>query len=201
MAKGTALFDAFDRLSGREKLMVGGLLGAVFITAVVIVWMIVGAQISELEARNQQVKESLEQVMLHKDSYLLNKAKLDAHKKKLDTNKIKLVQLMEREGNKLGITIEDFREGKRWLTEKHRRMKKRDGAKKRKVIDLLEESQTVTIRRIGLENLSKFIAALESRPQPIKITKLSISTLSSDRQVLRQVKMTVSTYRNKEVEF
>ena len=41
------LFDSFDRLSTREKVLVGGLSGALVITAVVIIWMVIGGQIAE----------------------------------------------------------------------------------------------------------------------------------------------------------
>lgn len=201
MQKGMALFDAFDRLSSREKVMVSGLGGAFVLFAVALLWMIIGNQIDSLETRNRQLHETLAQIKIQKAPFLEAKARMDANKKRLDSNKLKLVRVMESEATKLGITIEDFKETKRWLTEKHRRVKKRgDSAKKRKVVDLLEESQTVTIRRIGLKQLAEFMEKLEAQREPVVVTRLSVHTLSSDRQVLREVRMTVSTYRNEEVE-
>ena len=44
------------------------------------------------------------------------------------------------------------------------------------------------------------MAELERRPQPIQTTELTVSTLSSDRQVLREAIIKVATYRYKEVE-
>ena len=61
-------------------------------------------------------------------------------------------------------------------------------------------SQAVTIRKVSLEQLSNFLAALEKNESPIRVTKMSIDTSAADRQQLRQVKLTVSTYRNEEVE-
>jgi hypothetical protein len=189
------MFEAFDRLSTREKLMVSGLVGAVLIAAVAAIWLIIGRQVSNLEERNRGLRDTLTSINEQKTNYLTQKRRMDAYQKLLDDNQVKLVQLMESQAQKFGITIEDFKENKRWLTEKHKKLKKADA----KVKDLLEESQTVTIRRVELDKLSGFISALESRKEPIKVTQLKIETLSSDRQILRQVQLTVSTYRNEEV--
>ncbi len=188
------MFEAFDRLSTREKLMVSGLVGAVVIAAIAAIWLIIGRQVSNLEERNRGLRETLASINEQKTNYLTQKRRMDAYQKLLDDNQVKLVQLMESQAQKFGITIEDFKENKRWLTEKHKKLKKPDA----KVKDLREESQTVTIRRVELDKLSGFISALESRKEPIKVTQLKIETLSSDRQILRQVQLTVSTYRNEE---
>lgn len=195
------LFDAFDRLSGREKIMVGGLVGAFFLTVLSIIWLVFSSQINALEERNQNARETMAEVMMLKDTYLAEKAKLDAKKSLLDNNKIRLVRLMENEAKKLGIEIDDFKEDKRYITENHRRARPQgDGdAPPPKIRDLVEVSQTVTMRRISLEQLSNFLAALQKRPEPVRVTDLNVSTLTSDRQVLRVVKVKVSTYRNEEV--
>ena len=44
------------------------------------------------------------------------------------------------------------------------------------------------------------MAELENRKEPIKTTELTINTLSSDRQVLREAILKAATYRYKEVE-
>ena len=88
----------------------------------------------------------------------------------------------------------------RFLTNRHRNLKRNDGAPEAKVRDLVEESQKVTLKRISLDQLANFMAELERRPQPIQTTELTISTLSSDRQVLREAIIKVATYRYKEVE-
>lgn len=196
-----SLFDAFDRLSGREKVMVGGLVGAFLLTVLTIIYLVFSSQISALEERNQNARETMAEVMTLKDAYLAQKAKLDAKKSLLDNNNVKLVRLMETEAKRLGIEIDDFKEDKRYVTENHRRARPQgDGdAPPPKIRDLVEVSQTVTMRRISLEQLSNFLAALQRRPEPIRVTDLNVSTLTSDRQVLRVVKVKVSTYRNEEV--
>jgi len=192
-------FDAFERLSTREKALVGGLATALLITALVLVWILVGRKLDTLEQRNDLMRTTLSDVQGAKDTYLRNKARLEAWQRQLDRNDIKLVQVMENEAKALGFEIEDYKEAKRILTENYRKVKKREGDKK-VVKDLVERSQTVTIRRISLQQLTDFLGRLEGRKEPIKVTKLNAQTLSSDRQLLREVSMTVATYRNEEVE-
>ncbi len=195
------LFDAFERLSSREKVLVVGLASAVFITVCAVLWLVVGKQISVLEQRNITLRENLAQVVTLKEGYLEQKAEFDAVDAKLKNNSIRLVRLMETEAGHQGITIEDFKEGKRFLTNKKSQFRKRSrGGEKRKVKELVEETQTVTMRRITLAQLTNFLAALENRREPVTVTKLMISTLNSDRQVLREIRMTVATYRYEEVE-
>ena len=195
------LFDAFERLSSREKILVAGLARALVITVCAILWLVVGNQITLLEQRNATLRENLAQVVTLKEGYLEQKAEFDAVDEKLKSNSIRLVRLMETEAGHQGITIEDFKEGKRFLTNKKSQFRKRSrGGEKRKVKELVEETQTVTIRRITLAQLTNFLAALENRKEPVTVTKLMISTLNSDRQVLREIRMTVATYRYEEVE-
>jgi len=193
-----SVFDAFDRLSAREKTMVGVLVGAMFLIGAVVVSMIIGTQIEALEQRNENTRDTLAQVMILKDDYLRQKKVLDAQKALLDDNDVKLVRLMEKEAANADFEIEDFKEGKRFITTKHRSLKKTPNRKS--VIDLVEESQTVTIRRISLAQLANFLAAIEARSEPVLSTRLTIDTLNSDRQVLRNIRLTVATYRNEEVQ-
>ena len=196
-----ALFDTFDRLSTREKIMVGGLLFALLAFLGGGAYIVIGGQIDDLEERNESIRGTLSQVHKLKAGFLQKKARLDAMRSKLENNPVRLVQLMETEAGHQGFEIENFKETKTFITNKHRQFRKRGKATKKKTVrDLVEESQRVTIRRISLEQLSNFMAALENRKEPVKVTGLVIDTLNSDRQVLRRVQLTVSTYRYEEVE-
>ena len=192
-------FDAFDRLSTREKIMVGGLIGAVMLTMVALVWLLVGKKLDTLAERNRNMVATLDKIDQQKADYIRSKARLAAYERQLDQNKVKLIKLMEDEASALEFEIEDFKESKRILTENYRRKRGRTGDKT-VVKDLVERSQTATIRRISLEQLTKFLGRLEGRREPIKVTQLNIKTNTADRQQLREIRMTVATYRNEEVE-
>lgn len=196
------MFEAFDRLSGREKVMVGGLVVGLVGTLLAVVWMVINRQIEELELANETTRETITQIQAAKQSYMADQEALADSKAQLEENNIKLVRVMEKEAKALGIRIQNFKEARRPLTENYRKNKKsgEDGAKKPKVKDLVEESQTVTLKKISLDQLSKFMRALEQNKAPVRVTKLSINTSLSNRQELREVKMTVATYRMEEVE-
>lgn len=199
----TTLLQSFERLSSREKALIGGLSAGVFLAIVAGVWFIIGSQISELEERNAAMAETLSQIVARKDKFLREKSRLDADRKRLEQNDIKLVKLMEDQAGAQGIQIEEFKEARRVLTENQHRRKKSDKDKEGggpKVKDLVEESQTVTIHNLSLDQLARFMAALEGHPEPVKITRLNVQTQQSDRSKIREVRMTVATYRMEEAE-
>ncbi len=199
-----AILESLEQLSLREKLMLGGLIAAFVGFAIFGVYWFVGKQTAALEERNANARETLAAIMEQKDAYLLDKAKIEANKKALDENKLRLVEEMEKEAAAQGFKIEDFKENKRYLTENYRRMKKREdaeaGTPKKKVKDLVEETQTVSIRQVTLKELAGFLSALEGRREPVRSRLLSITTSGQDRQKLREVRLTIATYRNEEVE-
>lgn len=197
------LIQSYERLSTREKALVGGLSGGVILTVIVAVGMFISSQIGELQDRNAAMADTLAQIVARKDKFLREKSHLDADRKRLEQNEVKLVKLMEDQAGAQGIQIEEFKEARRVLTENQRRRKKsndKDAPSGPKVKDLVEESQTVTIHNLTLDQLSKFMASLEGRAEPVKVTRLNVQTQQNDRTKLREVRMTVATYRMEETE-
>jgi hypothetical protein len=56
-------------------------------------------------------------------------------------------------------------------------------------------TQNVTIRNVKLKQLAAFLQELERQSSPIRVTSLEVRPLTSDRQTLRLVKLSVSTYK------
>ena len=201
VSKRSSLFDSFERLSTREKLLLGGFVGAIFLTAGVFLWLYVENQVNSQSENNDTIRSTLTQINTLNPDFLAQKAKLDAVRELLEKNPIRLVQLMEKEAKAQDIEIEDFKESTGFLTNNRRRLQKRsDESKPKTVKELKWESQSITIRRITLDQLTSFISNLENRREPVRVTRLKVSTLSSDRQKLREIRMTVATYRYEEVE-
>jgi hypothetical protein len=199
--KRNSVFDSFDRLSTREKVLVGGLGSALLITAVAVLWIYIGNQVSTQAELNESIRSSLEQINTLKPDFLAKKAKLDAVREILEKNPIRLVQLIEKEAKAQDIQIEDFKESSGFLTNNRRRFQKRsDDTKPKTVKELKWEAQSITIRRKSLDQLTSFMSNLENRPEPVRITRLTVSTLSSQREILREIRMTVATYRYVEVD-
>ena len=195
-----AWLEAFDRLSTREKALVGALAVSFIATLIGLMWFLVGKQLSRIEVQNQQIENGLVEFRKRKVEFLARKVKADAERARLEKNGIKLVQLMQREAEGQAISIQKFNKDTRFLTTRHRNLKRNENDATEKVRDLVEESQRVTLKRISLDQLAHFMAELENRNEPIKTTELTINTLSSDRQVLREAILKVATYRYKEVE-
>ena len=199
--KRNSVFDSFDRLSTREKVLVGGLGSALLVTAVAILWIFIGNQVAAQAEQNESIRSTLQQVNVLKPDFLVKKAKLDAVREILETNPIRLVQLIEKEAKAQDIQIEDFKESSGFLTNNRRRFQKRSEDKKpKKVKELKWEAQSITIRRKSLDQLTSFMSNLENRAEPVRITRLTVSTLSSKREILREIRMTVATYRYVEVD-
>ena len=198
--KRSGIVETFDRLSSREKVLVGALVVAFLVSIVGIMWFVVGKQLNRLEVQNAEIEEALTKFRKARVEFVTKKMKADKEKARLENNKLKLVQLMQREAEAQGISIQKFNKDTRFLTNRHRNLKRSDEGEDEKVRDLVEESQRVTLKRISLDQLANFMAELERRKEPIKTTELTVSTLSSDRQVLREAIIKVATYRYKEVE-
>jgi hypothetical protein len=60
--KRRSMFDSFDRLSSREKLLVGGLFGAFLVTVVTLLWMYIGNQVSTQAEQNDSIRTTLTQI-------------------------------------------------------------------------------------------------------------------------------------------
>ena len=137
------MFDVVDRLSTREKVLIGSLVGALVIALLGLTWWIVGRQIDDLEQRIAATQSTLTDVLARKDKFLADKNELAAGERRLEENALKLVRLMEDEANRLGITIENFKANRRVLTEHGRRFRGRSTegeAPKKSVKELVEES-------------------------------------------------------------
>ena len=165
--KRSGLIETFDRLSSREKVLIGGLAIAMVITAVTIMWLVVGKQLSRLDARNTTIEEALDLFRAQLVEFVTKKSKAYLEKARLENNTLKLVQLMQREAEAQGISIQKFNKDTRFLTNRHRNLKRNDSGSESKVRDLVEESQKVTLKRISLDQLANFMAELERRPQPL----------------------------------
>ena len=198
--KRSGLIETFDRLSSREKALIGGLAIAMVITAVTIMWLVVGKQLNRLDARNTTIEEALD-LFRAQQAGIRGKKVEGRHGKGTVGEQYAQARSINAAGSRSARDFNsEIQQRHALLTNRHRNLKRNDEGSDAKVRDLVEESQKVTLKRISLDQLANFMAELERRPQPIQTTELTISTLSSDRQVLREAIIKVATYRYKEVE-
>lgn len=170
-------------MSAREKKMAIGLAVAMFGFGVFIAVFIVNSWISELEEENAMNAASLELLRTAGPEYLERKLASAGSKIKTTTKPTPLRTLVDGVANKVDIPdpdtkeLSDQRHGNAWI----------------------EHGVEVSIRGLGLEQLTKFMEEVEEnrRKFPIAITKLEIRTRRRTQDEY-DVKITISTYEKLE---
>jgi type II secretory pathway component PulJ len=172
------LKDRFDRLSARER----SLVGAFAITFVVMVTLIVGFLISDglstMAEKNEAMRQALRDIETHRDSYLKLKAKAAQLETRIGQTPIALGGYLEQAAKDAGVEIPESNEhppqltgGKRWM----------------------ERSVDLRLNRVRVEQLANFLKKIETGPNLVVVTALRVKTRDDKHQEL-DVELTVATY-------
>jgi type II secretory pathway component PulM len=187
------MFETFNRLSQREKTLLLTFAALLFFGVLYLFWNSKLQALETLQTTKTELQNQINQIKDAQPKFLAKKQQLEAYENLLNENKQDLSSLMENTAKDIGISLDDFKENKRSLSDDFSK-KKRKNQK-----DLMEYTQSVTIKNVSLEQLSKFLEKLESNRFPVRVTQLNVNVSSSDRQVLKEIQLTVATYRNEEV--
>jgi uncharacterized protein YoxC len=187
------MFETFNRLSQREKTLLLTFVALLFFGVLYLFWNSKLQALETLQTTKTELQNQINQIKDAQPKFLAKKQQLEAYENLLNENKQDLSSLMENTAKDIGISLDDFKENKRSLSDDFSK-KKRKNQK-----ELMEYTQSVTIKNISLEQLSKFLEKLESNRFPVRVTQLNVNVSSSDRQVLKEIQLTVATYRNEEV--
>lgn len=172
-----ALRDWFERLSQRERTMVG----ALGVTFIVLLTLIVGFLIvdglSSLEERNADMRQALKDIDTQRDAYLRIKAKSSALQTRLGQTAVQLGGYLEQAAKESGIEIPESNErppaqaGKNWT----------------------EKSVDLRLNRVRIDALASFLKRIETGQQLVVVTSLMVRTRDDKHQEL-DVEMSVSTF-------
>jgi uncharacterized protein YoxC len=187
------MFETFNRLSQREKTLLLTFVALLFFGVLYLFWNSKLQALDALQTSKAELQDQINKIKDAQPKFLAKKQQLEAYENLLNENKQDLSSLMENTAKSIGISLDDFKENKRSLSDDFSK-KKRKNQK-----ELMEYTQSVTIKNISLEQLSKFLEKLESNRFPVRVTQLNANVSSSDRQVLKEIQLTVATYRNEEV--
>jgi type II secretory pathway component PulM len=187
------MFETFNRLSQREKTLLLTFVALLFFGMLYLFWNSKLQALDTLQTSKTELQDQINKIKDAQPKFLAKKQQLEAYENLLNENKQDLSSLMENTAKSIGISLDDFKENKRSLSDDFSK-KKRKNQK-----ELMEYTQSVTIKNISLEQLSKFLEKLESNRFPVRVTQLNANVSSSDRQVLKEIQLTVATYRNEEV--
>lgn len=172
-----ALRDKWERLSQRERTMVG----AMGVTFVIMVTMIVGFLISDglagLAERNTDMRQALHDLETKRDAYLRNKAKTAQLDVRMGTTPVQLPSYVEQASKEAGVEITETNELPPVAAGK----------------GFSERSLTLGLRAVTLDQLTKFMKAIETGRSLVVVTALNVRT-RDDKHIQLDVEMTVSTF-------
>jgi type II secretory pathway component PulM len=172
-----ALRDKWERLSQRERTMVG----ALGVTFVVLVTLVVGFLITDgletLEEHNAEMRQALRDLDTQRDSYLKLKAKSQQIEVRLGSTPPQLGGYLEQAAKESGVEIGEQDDIQPIAAGK----------------SFVEKSVHVRLHPVTLEQLVKFLKAIENGRNLVVVTQLHANTRDDKHEQL-DVEMTVSTY-------
>jgi type II secretory pathway component PulM len=172
-----ALRDRWERLSSRERLMVG----ALGVTFVLMVTLIVGFFITDglvtLEERNGDMRQALRDLETQRDPYLKAKAKTAQIEQRIGHTPVQLQGYLEAAAKDSGVEIPESNERPPAPAGKH----------------YVERAVDLRLRQVKLDALAKFLKKVETGQSSVVVTALSIRTRDDKHQDL-EVEMTVSSF-------
>ena len=171
------LRDKWERLSQRERTMVG----AMGVTFVIMVTLIVGFLItdglSSMEERNSDMRQALRDLDTQRDKYLVMKAKVAQMETRLGTTPVQLQGYVENAAKEAGVEISDSSD----------RPAAAAGKK------FIERSVDLHLKPVTLDQVTRFMKAIETGRSLVVVKELTVRTRDDKHEQL-DVDMTVSTY-------
>jgi general secretion pathway protein M len=173
-----ALRDWWERLSQRERAMVG----ALGVTFVLVVTLVVGFLITDglatLDERNAAMRQALRDLDTHRESYLKMRAKTQQIEARLGATPMQLGTYLEAAAKEAGLTIGDSSDRQSVPAGKN----------------FVERGVDMHLRAVTLDQLVKFMKAVETGRNLVVITGLRITT-RDDKHEQVDVDLSVSTYQ------
>jgi len=172
-----ALRDKWERLSQRERAMVGAL-GVTFVLMVtLIVGFLISDGLSTLEERNADMRQALRDLDTQRDSYLRMKAKAAQFDVRMGQTPVQLPSYAESASKEAGVEILESNDVPPVSVNKN----------------FVERALTLHLRPVTIDQLTKFMHALETGRSLVVVTSLQARVRDDKHQQL-EVEMTISTY-------
>jgi hypothetical protein len=172
-----SLRDRYERLSQRERTMVG-VLGVTFIVMITLVGgFFITDGLASLEEKNADMRQALKDIESQRDPYLRARSKVKQLETRLGQQPIQLGGFLEQAAKDSGVQIPESNEqpptpaGKQYTE---------------RAIDL-------RLSHVTLDQLSQFLKRIETGPNLVVVKNLAIRTRDDKHQEL-DVDMTVCTY-------
>jgi type II secretory pathway component PulM len=171
------LRDRWERLSSRERTMVS----AMAVTFVLMITLIVGFFITDglstFAEHNSAMRQALRDLETHRQSYLNAKQKLQQVEARIGQSQIQLGGYLETAAKESGVEIPESNERQPVPAGKN----------------YVEKSLDLRLRAVKIEALGKFLKRIETGPNLVVVSALSVKTRDDRHQDL-DVELTVSTW-------
>jgi len=172
-----ALRDKWERLSQRERTMVG----AMGVTFVIMVTLIVGFLITDglstMEEHNADMRQALRDLDTQRDNYIRLRAKTAQMETRLGSQPVQLQGYVENAAKEAGVEISDSSD----------RQAAAAGKK------FVERSVALHLKPVTLDQLTRFMKAIETGRSLVVVKELEVRTRDDKHEQL-DVDMAVSTY-------
>ncbi len=202
--QGTELLNYVERLSPRERILFGILIGFFIAIVILLYYVIVGSVFSDLETDRKILEDKLAQIQMTAPDFLEAKQRYSQLMKRVKANKIISVRIplneiakkIEYEGDIRGATgnrladIIDF-EGQTVKTPVFLRPRSKK-AKKHATPDLIKIEQTANFREVPVKAFLKFIDAIQRSDNLMWITKINMTRRFNNMEHVR-ASITVAT--------
>ena len=171
------LRDKWERLSQRERTMVG----AMGVTFVIMVTLIVGFLITDglstMEEHNADMRQALRDLDTQRDKYIQMRAKTAQMETRLGSQPVQLQGYVESAAKEAGVEISDSTDGPAAAAGKK----------------FIERSVALHLKPMTIDQLTRFMKAIETGRSLVVVTSLSVRTRDDKHEQL-DVDMTVATY-------
>ena len=173
------LKGSLERLSPREKLMLGGL-GAVFVVGVVVVGgYIILSGLEEIEEKNSATREALKKLVENRTCYAEHRNRERQLDIRLSRPALELNRFVETAASAVGVSIAESTEISPVDVDRY-----------------TQRGVEIKLRKVQIDQLAKLIKELEASPHIVHITQMNVTTRWGQHSDL-DVEMVVSTYEKR----
>jgi hypothetical protein len=174
-----ALRDKYERLSQRERLMVGALGVSFVVMLVLVAGFVIADGLSSIEERNADMRQALRDIDTKRDVYLRAKAKTSQIEARMGHTPIQLAGYLEQAAKESGIEIPESSEQPAVAAGKH----------------YVEHAIELHLRQVKLDALAKFLKRVETGPNLVVVTGINLKTRDDKHQEL-DADLKISTYEH-----
>ena len=179
IAKYEDLKGSLERLSPRERVMVGGLAGAVVLAVVVIVGFLILSGLEELEDKNDASRKALKALSKNWSCYQAHRVRMRQLDIRLSRPPLELNRFVETAASTAGVSIAESSEISPVDVDRY-----------------TQRAVEIKLRKIKIDQLAKLIKELEASPHIVQVTQLNVKTRWGQHSDL-DVELVVSTFEKR----